>query len=92
MAARRRIRVVLYTTGPDCSLCERTEVDLGLLAREFPLGLSLVDVRSDEGLRARFGERVPVVEVEGLVAAEGRVSPAALRVALERVSAGGEQR
>jgi len=89
MAAERT--VVLYTSGPDCSLCERTEVDLGLLAREFPFRLSIVDVRADRALYVRFGERVPVVRIDGRLVAEGRIDSGDLRRALGSSGVGGDE-
>ena len=81
--------VVLYTSGPDCSLCERAQVDLGLLAREFPFRLSIRDVRADRSLYARFGERVPIVLIDGRLVAEGRIGSGDLRRALGRSGVGG---
>ena len=63
-------RVVLYTK-PDCSLCETAE---GLLDR---IGHPYERAWDD-----RYVLRIPVIEVDGRVVTEGRVSERALRRAL----------
>ncbi|MFQ5617009.1 MAG: glutaredoxin family protein, partial [Anaerolineales bacterium] len=56
------ISVTLYTRE-DCHLCEQTKADLETLQSEFPHQLVEVDVDSDESLRLKYGNHIPVVEV-----------------------------
>jgi hypothetical protein len=59
---------VLFTRR-GCHLCEAAE-DLLVVHR---LEASLVDVDGDDAVRARYGLRVPVLELDGEVVAEGRI-------------------
>ena len=54
--------VTLYTK-PGCHLCEAAEALLARLAAELPLTVTAVNIAEDEGLLARYGERIPVVRV-----------------------------
>jgi hypothetical protein len=62
-------RLVLYVRE-GCHLCDRFLVDLGieLAGAAEPL---IVDVDNDPGLAARYGLRVPVLEIDGVTAGEG---------------------
>ncbi|BBZ45976.1 glutaredoxin family protein [Mycobacterium parmense] len=68
-AASGRPQVVLLTRD-GCTLCVRVHARLGELAREWGFDLSCVDVDAaaaagDPGLRAEFGDRLPVVLLDG---------------------------
>jgi hypothetical protein len=54
-----------------CHLCEVAEDMLGP-------AVVVIDVDADPATRERFGLRVPVLEVDGLVVAEGRFDEAAI--------------
>lgn len=56
------MRVVLYAK-PDCPVCEAAR---NLLAE--------LGIEAEEALDATYAERVPVIEVDGRIVAEGRVS------------------
>lgn len=80
-------RVLLYTSGPDCSLCQRTELDLELLGAEYDFELCVVDLRGVPEAAEAFGARVPVVFLGEHLIAEGRIELGELRRAL-RAAAG----
>lgn len=66
--------VVLYTRA-GCHLCDEAHdllVQHGLRPR-------LVDIDADPSLVERFGQCVPVVEINGKTCFRGRVSPVLLR-------------
>lgn len=67
-----KAQVVLYVT-PGCGLCEMAREALRTLGIEF-----------QEASDARYLLRVPVVEVNGTVLAEGRIETAPLRRAFRR--------
>lgn len=69
---RTAARVVLYTK-PACSLCDDARAMLEGLSVSF-------EVAHDPA----FDLRVPVIEVDGRIVTEGRVSERALRSALGR--------
>jgi len=71
------VAAVLYTRR-GCRLCEEAE-DLLAALRLIP---QLVDVDADASLAARYGLRVPVLEIDGLVVAEGRIEERQVATAL----------
>lgn len=86
-AATNQLSVVLYTrTG--CHLCTVASDILLEHQRRYRFQLSTVDVDTDQALRARHGECVPVVEVNGKVRFRGRVNPVLLRRLLSREAGG----
>ncbi len=71
------LRLVLYTrTG--CHLCEDAERLLQRARQRYRFSLDSMDVDLNPALAERFGERVPVVEVNGKVRFWGRINPALL--------------
>jgi glutaredoxin len=56
--------VTLYSK-PDCPLCDEARTALHEVARRRPFDLDEVDISSDPSLTARYGERIPVVAVDG---------------------------
>ena len=76
---RRRREVVVYTRD-GCGLCRRAEDLVADLARGHDV--TLVDVDADDELQRAYNVRVPVIEVDGEVVAEGLVERDALRAAL----------
>ena len=81
--AGRQHTLTLYTRR-DCHLCEQARWVIDEVLGEGRQGavLLVVDIDADDELRADYGDRVPVVEVDGREIAEYRVSAAALRAAL----------
>jgi hypothetical protein len=65
-------------------LCEDAWAALCAARRRFDFVLTAVDVDGDPALAARYGEQVPVVEIDGRVRFRGRVN----RVLLERLLRG----
>ena len=74
--------VTLYTKA-GCHLCEAADALLARLAAEVPLTVTRVDIAQDETLLARYGERIPVVQVGELELA-APISEFKLRRALAR--------
>ena len=79
--------VVVYSR-PGCHLCEEAiEALVALHGEGYRFNLHEVDIESDELLLRRHLERIPVVEVEGLVASELVLDEAAVRASLDTVGA-----
>ena len=78
--------VTLYGK-PGCHLCEEAREVVEAVRSESPFELEEVDVSLDPGLHRRFGERIPVLEMDGEELFELRVDPAALRERLDKVDA-----
>jgi glutaredoxin len=77
--------LILYTK-PDCSLCDAAAAALSRVRDRVSFDLDVVDISADPELRARYGERIPVVLVDGELAFEYEVDEQALA---ERLSAAG---
>jgi glutaredoxin len=78
--------VVTLYGKPGCHLCEdaRAAIKQVRASREFEL--REVDVSRDAGLHREYGERIPVVAVDGAEEFEFFVDPAGLMKALDRVA------
>jgi len=74
-------RITLYTrTG--CHLCDVARLVIERVCVELGEEYAEVDIDTDPGLVARFGEEVPVTFVDGNQHDFWRVDPARLRAAL----------
>jgi hypothetical protein len=79
--------VVVYSR-PECHLCEAALAKLIALHGEgFRFSLHEIDIDSDDTLLRRYLERIPVVEVDGIVASELVLDEAAVRERLDTVGA-----
>ncbi len=74
-------RVTVYTRA-DCGLCEKAEAEAARICADVGAGWTTVDVDSDPELRAEYGDRVPVIEVDGREHGFWRVEEDRLRAAL----------
>ncbi|TQM15595.1 glutaredoxin family protein [Pseudonocardia kunmingensis] len=74
-------RVTVYTRT-DCGLCATAEAEVARICADVGAGWAAVDVDSDPVLRAEYGDRVPVIEVDGREHGFWRVEEARLRAAL----------
>lgn len=74
--------LILYTRSV-CHLCDEAKQ---ILLHNLPASSTIqeVDVDDHPELASRFGECVPVVEVDGKVRFRGRVNPVLLRRLLRR--------
>jgi hypothetical protein len=77
--------VVLYGKA-GCCLCDEAKLAIAEVRRQRPFELTEVDVSLDPVLHARYGERIPVVEVNGEDAFELHVSAAELEKLLDTVT------
>ena len=57
-------RVTLYGK-PGCCLCEEARAVIAEVRRARPFALEEIDVSLDPALERRYGERIPVVAVDG---------------------------
>ncbi len=75
-------------TRAGCSACDRAQRELAALADEFNIGLTVTDVDeaavTDSSLRAEFGDRLPVVLLDGLEHSYWEVDEPRLRADLKR--------
>ena len=75
-------RRVLVYTRVGCHLCEVAEADVARICTDLGLGFASVDVDTDPELRAEYGDRVPVIMVDGREHGFFRVEEERLRAAL----------
>jgi glutaredoxin len=74
-------RVIVYTRVV-CGLCVKAEAEVARICADVGAGWTTVDVDSDPELRAEYGDRVPVIEVDGREHGFWRVEEHRLRAAL----------
>ena len=69
------VEVVLYTRQ-DCHLCEeaKAEIHVAIATRGLPVSVRQIDIDSDEDLRRRFTDHVPVIFIDGTEAFRHRVT------------------
>ena len=56
--------LILYTK-PECGLCDEAHGVIERVRADVPFELRVVDITEDAQLVARYGQRVPVVLVDG---------------------------
>jgi glutaredoxin len=78
--------VVTLYGKPGCCLCDDARAVVAAARREHGFDLREVDVSLDPGLHRDYGERIPVLEVDGEEAFELRVEAGELRRLLSRVA------
>lgn len=69
------MRIMLYTRR-GCHLCETAEDLLAVAVPDLAAEMTVCDVDTDPALQLRFGDRVPVLAVDGRVVLEGRFDEA----------------
>lgn len=74
-------RVTVYTRD-GCSLCVTAESAVARVCGDLGVGWAAVDVDVDPELRAEYGDRVPVVVVDGREHSFWRVDESRLRATL----------
>jgi glutaredoxin len=79
--------VVVYSR-PGCHLCEQAiESIVALHGEGYRFELHEIDIESDELLLRRHLEKIPVIEVDGMVVSELILDQADLRAKLDTVGA-----
>jgi len=77
-------KVTLYGK-PGCHLCDDARAVVERVRADRPFDLSEVDVSLDPELNRAYGERIPVLEVDGEEVFEYFVDAAELRRRIDRV-------
>lgn len=77
------MNVILYTKV-GCHLCDDARALLDELAAEVEFDLREVDILTDHALYERYKYRIPVIEIDGTEAVEGRFELVELRAAVGR--------
>jgi len=80
--------VVTVYSRPGCHLCgEAVEALVALHGEGYRFSLHEVDIESEELLLRRMLEKIPVVEIDGIVVSELLLDEAAVRARLDTVGA-----
>ena len=79
-------KITLYGK-PGCHLCETARSVVDRVRADHEFELEEVDVTLDPVIHGRYGERIPVLELDGEELFEFFVQEPALRERLDRVSA-----
>ena len=77
--------VVTLYGKPGCCLCDDAREEIATVRTERTFELHEVDVSLDPALNRQYGERIPVVEVDGVEAFELRVHAPELERLLDTV-------
>lgn len=75
---------VTVMTRAGCHACETAEAEVGRVCAELGVPWSAVDVDGDTGLRAEYGDRVPVFLIDGVEHGYWELEEARFRRALAR--------
>jgi glutaredoxin len=78
-------RTVTVYGKPGCCLCDEARQVVANVRQELPFDLEEVDVSLDPGMHHRYGERIPVVAVNGEELFEYHVDASELRRTLDRL-------
>jgi glutaredoxin len=78
-------RTVTVYGKPGCCLCDEARQVVANVRQELQFDLEEVDVSLDPGMHHRYGERIPVVAVNGEELFEYRVDASELRRTLDRL-------
>ncbi|OLR90745.1 glutaredoxin family protein [Actinokineospora bangkokensis] len=73
---------VTVVTRQGCHACEQAEADVARICGDLGVGWGTEDVDGDAELRVEFGDRVPVILVDGEEHGFWRVDEPRLRAAL----------
>lgn len=73
---------VRFYTRPGCCLCDEALELLAVYRQELP-EVEMVNIDDDEQLTERFGDCIPVIELDGRVMFQGRISAALLDRTIE---------
>ena len=76
--------VTLYGK-PGCHLCDDARAEIERIRGKHAFELEQVDITLDPALNLRYGERIPVVALDGEELFELRVNGDSLREALDKV-------
>ena len=84
------MRFTVYSK-PECCLCDEAQVVLTEFALEHPIEIETIDISNDPALMTAYGERVPVVLIDGIERFQYKVHPKRLRLLVKRLKGPGAE-
>ena len=88
MKAEPSVIYVQIYSRPDCHLCEVAKKKILNFAREFPIHVEEIDISRDEEILAAYWERIPLIFVNGRLAAKYRIDEKEFRRILTKARRG----
>ena len=83
---KSRLPELTLYTREDCSLCEEMHEALRDVKAQAPFHLNVVDVTKNAELLRKYGDRVPLLALDGRISFKTRIDPRKLRRKLRRAS------
>jgi glutaredoxin len=74
--------MVTVVSRQGCHLCEVAEADVARICAELDVEWTVTDVDTDTGLRAEYGDRVPVILIDDVEHGYWRLEEERFRAAL----------
>ncbi|MCS6863357.1 MAG: glutaredoxin family protein, partial [Abditibacteriales bacterium] len=56
---------VTFYGKPDCPLCDKAEVLLHRLQRQYPMSITKVNILEHADLRVAYGCKIPLIKIDG---------------------------
>jgi hypothetical protein len=81
----RQTRRILFYTREGCLLCDEFEVLIQPLLQGRGLQYERIDIDQSPEAKGLYGRRIPVLEIDGAVVAEGRVTPSGIERKIEAI-------
>jgi glutaredoxin len=78
------VDVEIYSR-PGCHLCDEAKEVIERVRRRLAFGVRVVDIETDPELEKRYGEQIPVVLVNGVLAFKYRVDEAEFEKKVKRL-------
>ncbi|WP_424923347.1 glutaredoxin family protein [Actinocrispum wychmicini] len=75
---------MIVVSRHECHACEQAEADVSRICGELGVPWTTQDVDADPELRAEYGDRVPVILIDGVEHGYWKVEEARFRAALTR--------
>jgi glutaredoxin len=78
------VDVEIYSR-PGCHLCDEAKEVIERVRRRLAFGVRVIDIETDPELEKRYGEQIPVVLVNGVLAFKYRVDEAEFERKVKRL-------
>lgn len=84
-SANPTIRIEIMTKS-DCCLCDEAKEVVDEVLKDYPVAsVALTDIATSEDLMQQYGEKIPVVLINGEESFKFKVHPKTLRAKLNRI-------
>jgi glutaredoxin len=78
------VRIEIYSR-PGCHLCDEAKEVIERVRLRYPFSMRTINIETDPSLEREYGERIPVVFINGTRAFEFRVDEQELLLEVERL-------